>query len=75
MRGASMKHAYRTAAALACVIVVVAVNYIFKHKNKKRSKVVEACLLFPWLLPTILICYSFRIFFNREVWYVFGNNM
>ena len=63
------------AAALACVIVVVAVNYIFKHKNKKRSKVVEACLLFPWLLPTILICYSFRIFFNQSVWYVFGNNM
>ena len=63
------------AAALACVIVVVAVNYIFKHKNKKRSKVVEACLLFPWLLPTILICYSFRIFFNQNVWYVFGNNM
>ena len=63
------------AAALACVIVVVAVNYIFKHKNKKRSKIVEACLLFPWLLPTILICYSFRIFFNQNVWYVFGNNM
>ena len=63
------------AAALACIIVVVAVNYIFKHKNKKRSRVVEACLLFPWLLPTILICYSFRIFFNKEVWYVFGNNM
>ena len=63
------------AAALACVIVVVAVNYIFKHKSKKRSRVVEACLLFPWLLPTILICYSFRIFFNKEVWYVFGNNM
>ena len=35
----------------------------------------EACLLFPWLLPTILICYSFRIFFNQNVWYVFGNNM
>ncbi len=63
------------AAALACVIVVIAVNYIFKHKNKKRSRVVEACLLFPWLLPTILICYSFRIFFNQNVWYVFGNNM
>ena len=63
------------AAALACIIVVVAVNYIFKHKNKKRSRVVEACLLFPWLLPTILICYSYRIFFNQEVWYVFGNNM
>lgn len=63
------------AAALACIIVVVAVNYIFRHKNKKRSRVVEACLLFPWLLPTILICYSFRIFFNKEVWYVFGNNM
>ena len=63
------------AAALACVIVVVAVNYIFKHKNKKRSKAVEACLLFPWLLPTILICYSYRIFFNQNVWYVFGNNL
>jgi iron(III) transport system permease protein len=63
------------AAALACIIVVIAVNYIFKHKNKKRSKVVEACMLFPWLLPTILICYSFRIFFNREVWYVFGKNL
>ncbi len=47
------------AAALACVIVVLAVSYIFKHRNK----------------PTILICYSYRIFFNREVWYVFGNNL
>ena len=63
------------AAALACVIVVIAVNYIFKHRNKKRAVIVEACLLFPWLLPTILICYSYRIFFNREVWYVFGNNL
>ncbi len=63
------------AAALACVIVVVAVNYIFKHRNKKRAAVVEACLLFPWLLPTILICYSFRIFFNGEVWYVLGKNL
>ena len=63
------------AAALACVIVVIAVNYIFKHRGKKRSRVVEACLLFPWLLPTILICYSYRIFFNREVWYVLGRNM
>ena len=63
------------AAALACVIVVVAVNYIFKHRNKKRAVLVESCLLFPWLLPTILICYSYRIFFNREVWYVFNNNL
>ena len=63
------------AAALACVIVVVAVNYIFKHRNKKRAVLVEACLLFPWLLPTILICYSFRTFFNNEVWYVLGKNM
>ena len=63
------------AAALACVIVVIAVNYIFKHRNRGRAKVVESCLLFPWLLPTILICYSFRIFFNNEVWYVFGNNL
>jgi iron(III) transport system permease protein len=63
------------AAALACVIVVVAVNYIFKHKNKKRAAALEACLLFPWLLPTILICYSFRTFFNNEVWYVLGQNL
>ena len=63
------------AAALACVIVVVAVNYIFKHRNKKRAAIVEACLLFPWLLPTILICYSFRTFFNGEVWYVLGKNL
>ncbi len=63
------------AAALACVIVVVAVNYIFKHRNKKRAVVVEACLLFPWLLPTILICYSYRIFFNGNVWYVFNQNL
>ncbi|MBQ9564915.1 MAG: iron ABC transporter permease, partial [Synergistaceae bacterium] len=63
------------AAALACVIVVLAVSYIFKHRNKMRALAVESCLLFPWLLPTILICYSYRIFFNREVWYVFGNNL
>ena len=63
------------AAALACVIVVVAVNYIFKHRNKKRAVIVEACLLFPWLLPTILICYSYRIFFNGNIWYVFGQNL
>lgn len=63
------------AAALACVIVVLAVSYIFRHRNKMRALVTESCLLFPWLLPTILICYSFRIFFNREVWYVFGQNL
>ena len=63
------------AAALACVIVVVAVNYIFKNKKKKRSRAVEACLLFPWLLPTILICYSYRIYFNGNVPYVFGQNL
>nr|MCR4818970.1 iron ABC transporter permease [Fretibacterium sp.] len=63
------------AAALACVIVVLAVAYIFRHRDKKRALVVESCLLFPWLLPTILICYSYRIFFNRDVWYVFGNNL
>ena len=63
------------AAALACVIVLVAVNYIFKHKNKARSRLVEACLLFPWLLPTILICYSYRIYFNNEVWWLFGQNL
>ena len=64
------------AAALACVIVVVAVNYIFKNKGKKRSTVLEYSLLFPWLLPTILICYSYRTYFNSDsVWYVFSNNL
>ncbi len=64
------------AAALACVIVVVAVNYIFKHKDKKRSLALEYSLLFPWLLPTILICYSYRTYFNADnVWYVMNNNL
>ncbi len=60
------------AAALACVIVVVAVNYIFKNKNKLRSTVLEYCMLFPWLLPTILICYSYRTFYNSENWFSIG---
>ena len=63
------------AAALACVIVVVACNYIFKRKGKKRASVVEYALLFPWLLPTILICYSYRIYFNSDVWFVGGQNL
>ena len=64
------------AAALACVIVVVAVNYIFKHKNKLRSTMLEYALLFPWLLPTILICSSSRTYFNsNDVWYVMGQNL
>ena len=64
------------AAALACVIVVVAVNYIFKNKNKKRATVLEYSLLFPWLLPTILICYSYRTYFNSPPpWYVFNTNL
>ena len=64
------------AAALACVIVVVAVNYIFKNKGRKRGVVLEYSLLFPWLLPTILICYSYRTFFNSDsVWYVFNQNL
>lgn len=62
------------AAMLACVIVVVACSYIFKHK--KSGTVLEYALLFPWLLPTILICYSFRTYFNSDsVWYVFGTNL
>ena len=64
------------AAAFACVIVVVAVNYIFKNKGKKRATALEYSLLFPWLLPTILICYSYRTFFNSEsVWYVMNRNL
>ena len=62
------------AAALACVVVVIACNYIFKHK--KTGTILEYSLLFPWLLPTILICYSYRVFFNsNDVWYVFGQNL
>lgn len=64
------------AAALACVIVVIAVNYIFRNKGKKRSTVLEYSLLFPWLLPTVLICYSYRTYFNADhIWYVLGNNL
>lgn len=64
------------AAILACIIVVVACNYIFKNKNKIRSTVIEYCLLFPWLLPTILICYSYRTYFNAEnIWYIGYNNL
>ena len=62
------------AAALACVIVVVACSYIAKHK--KSGTVLEYALLFPWLLPTILICYSYRTYFNSNaVWYVGNNNL
>jgi len=64
------------AAALACIIVVVACNYIFKKKNKKTGVILEYCLLFPWLLPTILICYSYRTYFNSEsIWYVGNMNL
>ena len=64
------------AAALACIIVIVACNYIFKKKGKKMSAIVEYALLFPWLLPTILICYSFRTYFNSDaVWYVGNQNL
>ena len=62
------------AAAIACVIVVVACNYIFRHK--KSGAVLEYSLLFPWLLPTILICYSYRTYFNsNEIGYVLNNNL
>lgn len=64
------------AAALACIIVVVACNYIFKNKKKKRAVAVEYGMLFPWLLPTILICYSYRTFFNSEsIMYIGGKNL
>ena len=64
------------AAAFACVIVVVACNYIFKKRNKKTGVVLEYALLFPWLPPTILICYSYRTYFNSEsIWYVGNQNL
>ena len=67
------------AAALACVIVVVACNYMFQKKHKKTGVVgvvLEYALLFPWLLPTILICYSYRTYFNsNSIWYVGYQNL
>ncbi|MBR2990226.1 MAG: iron ABC transporter permease, partial [Solobacterium sp.] len=64
------------AAALACVIVVIACNYIFKKRNRKSGVVLEYALLFPWLLPTILICYSYRTYFNSsDIWYVGNQNL
>ena len=64
------------AAALACIIVVIACNYIFKKNHKKTGVVLEYALLFPWLLPTILICYSYRTYFNSEsIWYVGNMNL
>ena len=64
------------AAALACIIVVIACNYIFKNRKKISGVALEYSLLFPWLLPTILICYSYRTFFNSEsVFYVGGTNL
>ena len=64
------------AAALACVIVVVACNYIFNKRHKKSGVILEYALLFPWLLPTILICYSYRTYFNSDaVWYVGNRNL
>ena len=64
------------AALLAVIIVVVACNYIFKKNHKKTGIVLEYALLFPWLLPTILICYSFRTYFNSDtVWYVGNTNL
>lgn len=68
------------AAAIACVIVVVACNYIFKRtrtgKLRRSGAVLEYSLLFPWLLPTILICYSYRIYFNsKDIWYTGFNNL
>ena len=64
------------AAALACLVVVVACNYIFKNRGRKSGVVLEYCLLFPWLLPTILICYSYRTYFNSDaIWYVGNANL
>jgi len=62
------------AAVIAAIIIVVACNYIMKHK--KSGTILEYALLFPWLLPTILICYSYRSFFNSEnVFYVGNTNL
>ena len=62
------------AAALACIIVVIACCYIFRHR--KTGALLEYSLLLPWMLPTILICYSLRTYFNtNDIFYVFGQNL
>ena len=64
------------AAALACIIVVIACNYMFNKKHKKSGVILEYALLFPWLLPTILFCYSYRTYFNSDaIWYVGNTNL
>ncbi|HSK69798.1 MAG TPA: ABC transporter permease subunit, partial [Candidatus Limnocylindria bacterium] len=68
------------AAALACVVVVAACTYIMKRTRKgklrKSGAALEYSLLFPWLLPTILICYSYRTYFNSDdIFYVGFQNL
>ena len=61
------------AAALVCIIVLIAVSFIFKNRGRKSATVLEYSMLFPWLLPTILICYSYRTYFAGDsAWYLFG---
>lgn len=61
------------AAILVIIIVVVACEYIFKNKKKMSSAVLEYSMLFPWLLPTILICYALRHYFNSDAIPYIGN--
>ena len=64
------------AAALACIIVVIACTYIFKNRKKISGVILEYSLLFPWLLPTVLICFSYRTFFNSDsIFYVGCQNL
>ena len=64
------------ATIIAVVIVVIACEYIFKNRKKKSSTILEYSMLFPWLLPIILICYSIRHYFNSDtVWYVGNINL
>lgn len=61
------------AAILAVIVVVIACEYIFKNRKKISSSVLEYSMLFPWLLPTVLICYSMRHYFNSETVSYVGN--
>ena len=76
LRKGAISGVFSNETTLAGVIVVVACSYIFKNRKKFTGKVLEYSLLFPWMLPTILICYSYRTFFNSEsIFYVGGNNL
>lgn len=47
-----------------------------RQRIEQSHTILEYSMLFPWLLPIILICYSIRHYFNSDtVWYVGNINL